>query len=151
MLELSEKRRAKFEKNFTKGDGCWEWHAAKSDKGYGRFRVGGRPCIASRISYANYVGHISDGLCVLHHCDNPACVNPAHLFLGTMMDNMRDRDQKGRRTAPKGIKNGMCKIPEGHIEGIRADARSLREIALDYGVHLGTIWKIKHRKRWAHI
>jgi hypothetical protein len=77
------------------GPGCWEWTAG-TQYGYGRFVLGGRTFKAHRLSYEISVGVIPDGLKVLHHCDNPPCVNPAHLFVGTHADNVRDREAKGR-------------------------------------------------------
>src|SRR4029077_19707477 len=85
---------------------CWEWTAYKSPKGYGRFQVGGivGPRFAHRLSYEAHIGRIPEGLFVLHRCDNPACVNPDHLWLGSKADNNRDMTDKGRRRSnpPKG-------------------------------------------------
>jgi hypothetical protein len=75
-------------------DGCWPWLLAPGHNGYGRF---GKPGLrAHRVAYALANGPIPDGSHVLHDCDNPACVRPSHLKLGTHQDNMRDRDRKGR-------------------------------------------------------
>ena len=86
----------------TPGDGCWTWTAAADTWGYGVFRLGGR-CDgqegAHRFSYRMSFGEIPDGLSVCHRCDNPPCVRPDHLFLGTAKDNARDAISKGRRRA----------------------------------------------------
>lgn len=75
---------------------CWEWIGNRYVKGYGRFATGGRQYRANRFAYEIAVGQIPDGLWVLHHCDNPPCCNPNHLFLGVHADNMADRHAKGR-------------------------------------------------------
>jgi hypothetical protein len=74
---------------------CWEWTRKKA-RGYGRFDVRGWPVYAHRIAWVIAFGVIPDGLYVCHSCDNPPCVNPAHLFLGTAKDNMQDKVRKGR-------------------------------------------------------
>src|ERR1700756_2891954 len=85
----------------AKGPGCWEWQGKRHYKGYGHFTVRGqgrrRTLKAHRVSWELANGPIPEGLHVLHSCDNPPCVNPDHLFLGTDMDNVHDRDAKGRR------------------------------------------------------
>lgn len=93
--------------------GCWEWQGNRNQTGYGLFTVGGRRSgmVAHRFSYDRFVASIPDGLKVLHRCDNRRCVNPAHLFLGTQLDNMRDASQKGRIVSPNTWKT-HC--PQGH-------------------------------------
>ena len=83
-------------------EGCWEIQGgAFVPYGYIRIRVNGRNVIAHRFSYSVHVGPIPSGLHVLHRCDNPRCVRPDHLFLGTHTDNMRDRAAKGRHPSQK--------------------------------------------------
>ena len=89
--------------------GCWEWKRATNNIGYGMFRIKqGLMRTAHRVSYELFKGPIPKGMVVCHKCDNPKCVNPDHLWVGTMKDNIRDMDNKGRRvTRPIGFKTPL--------------------------------------------
>lgn len=90
----------RFWSKVQKTDGCWEWTGSRRPKGYGVFAVNGaRRESAHRVAYALFIGPISAGFFVCHRCDNPRCVRPDHLFLGTQADNMRDMHAKGRHRA----------------------------------------------------
>lgn len=102
---------------------CWPWLAARDRKGYGWFRIASAMRGSHRMAWELTHGSIPHGLCVLHHCDNPGCVNPAHLFLGTRADNNADRDAKGRQGAPKGDRNGSRTCPEHRPRGERHGSR----------------------------
>src|ERR1035437_4371398 len=92
----------KVKKSFLK-DGCWPWQAGCDSKGYGSFSLIGRTIVGAHVaSWIIYFGPIPKGMCVLHKCDNPPCVRPDHLFLGTKGDNIRDMDDKGRRGVVRG-------------------------------------------------
>jgi len=94
-------------------DECWEWQASGS-KGYGRLMMDGVTWGAHRLAFTLVKGRIPDGMCVLHSCDNPPCCNPAHLFIGTHADNMRDMAKKGRSSSSR-----KTHCPRGHalVEG----------------------------------
>lgn len=120
LLHMTKERTRKlFLKKVGKTKDCWIWNASQIPTGYGRFKSKTitNSGYAHRASWLIYNGEIPPGMCVLHKCDNPSCVNPKHLFLGTMTDNMRDRDNKGRthrgqrhtRVAPN-IKSPTIKV-----------------------------------------
>jgi hypothetical protein len=81
----------------SKGDGCWIWTGSRNPKGYGRLNTGNRVRLAHAISWELSHGAVPDGLWVLHRCDNPPCVRPDHLWLGTAADNTADMVAKGRQ------------------------------------------------------
>jgi hypothetical protein len=90
---------------------CWEWTGSKTRAGYGRFWVGRKGTFATRISFELSTGtQIPEELFVLHRCDNPSCVNPSHLFLGTASDNQQDSVSKGRHHETR-----KTHCPKGHI------------------------------------
>lgn len=144
----------RFEKQVKKTDGCWLWMGGKDKSGYGIFKgeVGGVLFSrAHRYSYAYHTGDLLVGMQALHSCDNPTCVNPAHLSSGTNADNMRDKAQKGRsRTAP-GADNPKAILTDEQVTAILADPRPYTAIATDYGVAASTIGSIKQRHSWRHI
>ncbi len=100
---------------------CWPWLGAENS-GYGFFFRSSKPrrwYKAHRFSYELHYGPIPDGLCVCHHCDNPSCCNPAHLFLGTRADNNRDRANKGRGAPQDGQRNHNAKLTDVQVAEIR--------------------------------
>lgn len=133
----------RFWSKVKKGDGCWEWTAAVDRGGYGNFGIDGRTMGAHRVAWtlANN-REIPEGLCVCHSCDNRACCNPAHLWLGTQLDNVRDMVEKGRGSTgedhPK-VKHSD-KFVTGVIEDHLASGRSARATARKYGLP----WKTAH-------
>lgn len=92
-------------------DGCWEWTAGRFDTGYGAFWLDRQLRGAHRAAYESLYGPIPDGAWVLHHCDNPPCVNPAHLHLGTPAVNSQEREDRGHGVKPRPPKS-HC--PQGH-------------------------------------
>lgn len=132
-------------------DECWPWKASVTHQGYGHTNVNGRTAAAHRVSYELSTGPIPEGLGVLHRCDNPRCVNPAHLFLGTPADNTADMMAKQRTNNPKGEWHHAAKLTPDAVVAIRADNRDVPVIAGQYGVSEGAIWDIKARRTWTHV
>ena len=124
-----DKHTTRFEEKFIPepNTGCWIWMVGANKQGYGLFWADGRPTRAHRFAYAKYVGPIPDGLHVLHRCDVPSCVNPAHLFLGTNADNVADREIKGRGNPPYGERHGSRTRPERTPRGDRNGSRTKPE------------------------
>ncbi len=129
---------------------CVEWGKARFKTGYGKVTMGGGTKYAHRVAYELEHGPIPNGMVVMHSCDNPPCVNPDHLSVGTRADNMRDMAEKGRaRSVPRpGESNPFSRLTWEQVEGIRADERPHRAIAADYGVHQTTISRVKRRDTW---
>lgn len=152
-MPLIERLMAKVEKQ--DGDGCWLWAGGKNNNGYGhigRGGSGGKKVLTHRASFEHFVGQIPDGLCVLHSCDIPACVNPDHLFLGTHKDNTADCVKKGRFA--NGEANGMAKLTETDVRAILSLAphgQSHQAIATRFGVARRTIADIMSGKTWGHV
>ena len=136
-------------------DDCWLW-TAYADR-YGCFRFNGRVAKAHRVAWELTNGPVPSGLCVLHRCDNPACVNPGHLFLGTDADNVRDRNQKGRQA--RGQAHGHYTSPRrGNRKLLPIQAREIRrrllhgeraaDLAREFRVTPCTISDIKMGRTW---
>lgn len=131
-----------------KGD-CWEWRASREAFGYGVFTVDGRRELAHRVAWRLIMGDIPDGMCVLHRCDNPPCVNPAHLFLGNRRDNQRDMARKGRST--HGAKNSTAKLTSRTAAAILRRVRSgerQKDAAARYGVTQSLVSRLVNGKIW---
>ena len=123
---------------------CWEWQAG-CRRGYGRVRMNTLILSTHRLAWELTYGPIPDGMFVLHRCDNRKCCNPAHLFLGTNGDNVRDRNSKSRHA--HGNNHGHTIIPDSEISFIRASMESQRTIARRFGVNHTTIGRIKRGRR----
>lgn len=137
-----------------RGDSCWEWTAGKDQQGYGMFYANHKTYKAHRVSYFLHYGEFDLSLCVCHKCDNPSCVNPSHLFLGTVTDNNSDRHNKGRsKNKPTpGMSHNMAKLTDRAVLDIRSRVDVLqKELAQKYGVSVATISRIQAGKTWKHL
>jgi hypothetical protein len=131
--------------------GCWIWTRSvlRPESPYGRFYWKGRMLPAHRHSYELHVGPIPDGLWVLHKCDNRQCVNPDHLYVGTLLDNHSDMDARGRRAV--GLKHGMSKLTAKDVHFIRASGLSSRKVADILGVEKTAVRNVRIGKTWTHV
>lgn len=125
--------------------GCWIWlgNIYSERKPYGRIDVGGRTQQAHRVSYETYMGRIPKGLQIRHNCDNPSCINPDHMTVGTSQQNVEDRDLRGRTR--QGVKHANSKFSESDIREIRASSENNYALGRRYGVAESTIRHIKSR------
>lgn len=145
---------------------CWNWTACRSKDAYGNLRYGlfgvfRKNRLAHRFAYILSIGPIPEGLCVCHSCDNTACCNPAHFFLGTNADNMDDKCKKNRQShcGTRSPNNGEA---SPHAKLTDAKVREIREIhaqgninfkalAKDYGVAYSLIARVVNRQSWKHV
>lgn len=114
---FTDERIARFWTQVQKGDGCWSWRNKPNKKGYGRVHWYGEIWLAHRLSWVLHHGPIPHGLYICHHCDNPICVRPDHLFLGTPKDNAADMARKGRASRNTGaavLHRNLTHCPQGH-------------------------------------
>lgn len=143
-----------FDRTIVCDNGCWEFTGGCDKDGYGKISVLGITIPAHRASYDLCKGDIPKDIKVLHSCDNPPCINPDHLYLGTAQDNSDDMVNKGRTNGPKGSRQGQAKLNEDAVIIIRQllnEGYSQREIARRFDVTQGAIYLIKHNKRWNHL
>lgn len=131
-------------------DACWPW-LGYTVKGYGRLMYRGKRVMAHRVAYELTYGPVDEELDVLHHCDNPPCCNPAHLFKGTNDDNVADKVSKGRQADNHREHNPKAKLTEADVAEVRELWRagwSATAIAARFGVARGTIWFITNNLTW---
>lgn len=134
---------------------CWEWTGAKLKRGYGTLNVHGRKRLAHRYSWTMEHGPVPAGKLVLHKCDNPSCVRPTHLFVGTHKDNTQDMIAKLR--GAQGEKQHAAKLTAQDVADIRKRYRRYSHqhgtgvLAREYGVGAVEIWRVVHGHRWRHL
>lgn len=151
MPSATELNLDRFWTKVRKAAGCWEWLASKNHKGYGQFAYRRTNFYAHRVSWLLHFGD-PGGLLVLHHCDNPGCVNPEHLYIGTHQDNSNDCMRRGRVYRPRGEKGTKAKLTNEDVAMIRSIMPKTRtdrtELAGRLGVSWYTIGEIVRGETW---
>lgn len=151
-----------------KTDGCWLFTGAKGGGGYGVFWLDGRQIPAHRFAWTEVNGELPPGFILCHHCDNPPCIRPDHIFPGTYADNMRDAAEKGRM--PTGEKHGSKTHPEAVLRGednanarlnpdvvrsiraaYQANGATVSAISRRFDIDRATVRQIVHRRTWRHV
>lgn len=154
-MKLDERFWTKVNKNAP--NGCWEWLAYRDQRGYGQYRLTRqrKSDLAHRLAWADKNGPIPDGMFCCHHCDNPSCLNPDHIFIGTQLDNVKDCREKGR------FRNPPTYYGEDHPRAVvtEEDVRWIRGLAHIGAVRLGKLFGVSRqvihhilkRNTWNHI
>lgn len=134
--------------------GCWHWIGGKDTYGYGHMFFLGKSVYAHRLALMISTGQTEMQGNVCHRCDNPQCVNPEHLYLGTQKQNLADMHQRGRAKPPKGVAVWSHKLTESQVLEVRllhAGGSSLRSLSRKFHVSAFCIWSIVKRRTWKHI
>lgn len=159
-MSLAETQTAQFVRFMTHvsvGHGrgeCWAWSGNRPDGRYGHFSINGAIVKAHRWMYQFLNGPIPEGLVVRHRCDNPACVNPQHLDIGTPAQNAADMVERGRNDNRKGERHPLAQVSASAVLMIRREAangRTQSAIAKEFGISRQQVGKIIRRDNWGHI
>lgn len=136
--------------------GCWLWLGYACHNGYGRVRFEGKSWLAHRVAWFAHHGPIPEGMHLCHKCDNPGCINPAHMFVGTQADNVRDMIRKGRenrdpRPYQRGELNQNSRITADVVRSILLSPLNQRDAAAAFGVAPSWVQRIRKREVWRHV
>jgi hypothetical protein len=148
VIGLTQKTKRKIQWDVNE-NGCFICTSHRKDKlGYPRYYWNGKQGKMSRYIYEECFGEIPEGMLICHKCDTPQCINPEHFFLGTLLDNMHDMVNKGRKVGLKGEKSPTAKLTLSQVLNILKDSRTQKSIALSYGISQTQVWRIKRGERW---
>ena len=152
MFSPNERRRRLFWAAVRRTDFCWFWRGAVNKCGYGLFGASrSGTALAHRWAWELTRGPIPKGMSLCHTCDNPRCVNPNHLYVGTHAQNMRDKAIRGRHNAPIGERNRAARMTAADIVCIRTSVLPAPILADRYGVSRQAIHAILDRRTWKHV
>ena len=156
--EYFEHTRKRLKKKILIKNECWEWQGQLNNHGYAFASWGQaeekKKTVLHRVAYAIWIEEVPRGLCVLHKCDNPKCINPEHLYLGTKKDNTRDIKNRNRFNPARGEKCGMSKLKSEEIleiRDLREKGMTLNQISHKFDVTYENIHAICKRRTWRHI
>lgn len=154
-LELKTVRE-RLEENYlvNEKNGCWEWMGMINKAGYGRITIKQKKYLVHRAAYQEFIGLTPNNLLVCHKCDNPKCINPDHLFLGTHKDNGEDKTKKGRAPSFKGSKNPSAKLKEKDVKNIRkmhSKGIPSKILAIKFNINVVQINNIIRYASWKDI
>lgn len=133
---------------------CWPWTAGRGRRGYGKAWRRGRTLGAHKIAFELTVGPVADGMYVCHHCDNPPCCNPTHLYVGTPKQNTADSVLKGRRNTPTGERLPHTVLSESKVADIlerHSNGARVCDLATQYGVSRSAIYSVVTGKNWTRV
>lgn len=154
-MKLSKSDIRRFWSKVVRTEGCWIFTGSLTHNGYGRLSANGHTYRAHRVAYEVSVGAVPDGMCICHKCDNRICVRPDHLFLGTDIDNIQDRNQKGRQC--KGSGHHSTKLSEEDVIYIRTVYKphhpkcGASALARMYGVTHHAVLCVISGRSWSHV
>ena len=151
--QVREKLLANVRKNEVCG--CWNWLGnCQFEGGYGRLKFRNVRTLAHRVSWTVFKGEIPVGMFVLHRCDNPRCINPGHLFLGTLEDNNQDMCLKGRDRKARGEKASKAKLTTAQVREMRRlylEGVRIYQLAPIFGINRSSVGAIVRGKNWVHV
>lgn len=133
---------------------CWLWQASKDARGYGLFRLTPKRLVrANRVSYALFIGPLKSRQLACHSCDTPSCVNPFHIYAGSSLENIADRERRGRSNRRQGETHGNAKLDNAKVRYIRTNVatKTQTELAKELGVSIDVINKVVLGKTWRHV
>ena len=134
--------------------GCWVWLGATYRSGHGQMTFKRQHLAVHRAAWMVYIGNIPIGKHVLHRCNVASCINPDHLYIGTDLENARDRIKSGTQHIPPrliGENHNQAILDDNKVRMIRSSSRTRKQLAVEFGVSIQTIHAVKSRRLWKHV